>query len=255
MIWRPLHLATCRPNRNLGFNHVISARRDFSPINTHRNIHWQAVLFIILICLSASAQRQTRQRRATDQQRAQQQAQEREQRRHDEEAVGEIPDAGADLAFVVAEQTNIYDEPDSSSKVLLRVKRGEVLALVERERAGPWYKVIHIDSAIEGWVNESDLIIKLTAKRENAPPLDREYVGDDRDPELSVTNQESATDLNLRINGTLYVVRAGTTRTFNLKPGRYDYYGWSPGVSPAIGRDDLRTGTRYSWTFKIVRRN
>lgn len=223
-------------------------------MKTHACFRWQAVLFILLIYLPIHAQTQTRQRRIASKQESQQDAQEREQRRRDEEEVRNMQDAGADLAFVVAQQESIYEEHDSSSKILVPVKRGDVLALVERQPVGTWYKVIDIDSAIEGWVNKRSVIIKLTAKRENAPPLEREYVGDDRDPDLSVTNLEAATDLNLRINGTLYVVRAGTTRTFNLKPGRYDYYGWSPGVRATIGGDDLRAGVRYSWTFKIVRR-
>jgi hypothetical protein len=221
-------------------------------MSKHIHIRWQVVLFILLLCLPTYAQRQSRQRRATGQQRAQQEAHDREQRRRDEEAVRQMPDAGADLAFVVAQQVNIHEEPDSSSRVLLSVKRGEVLALIERQPLGSWYKVIHIDSATEGWIDERSVVIKLTAKRENAPPLEKEDVGDNKDPELSVTNLEHAIDLNLRINGEKYVVRAGTTRTFNLKPGRYDYYGWSPGVSPAIGGDDLRPGIRYSWTFRIV---
>jgi hypothetical protein len=218
------------------------------------NIRWLATFLILLACVPAYSQRQTRQQRATRQQKAQQEALEQEQRRHDEEAVRLMPDAGADLAFVVAQQTNVFEEPDLSSKVLLRVERGDVLALVEREPVGTWYRVIHIDSAIEGWIDERSIIIKLTAKRENAPPFEEEYVEADRDPELSVTNLEPATDLNLRINGTRYVVRANTKRTFTFKPGRYDYYGWSPGVRPTIGGENLRSGMRYSWTFRIIRR-
>jgi len=220
----------------------------------HMHLRWQVVLLILLTCLPLYAQRPTPQRRATVQQKAQQEARDREQRRRDEEAVRQMPDAGADLAFVVAEQVDIHEEPDAASKVLLSVKRGEALALIEREPKDNWYKVIHVDSANEGWVEERGVIVKFTAKRENAPPLEQEYVGDARDPELSVTNLERATDLNLRLNGKRYVVRAGTTSTFNLKPGRYEFYGWSPGISPAIGADDLRSGVRYSWTFKIVMR-
>lgn len=222
-------------------------------MNKHFHLHWQVAILILVTCLPIYSQRQTRQRRDTEQQKSQQEARDLEQRRLDEEAVKQMPDSGADLAFVVAEQADIHEESVASSKVLLAVKRGDVLALIERQPVDHWYKVIHIDSATEGWVDELSVIAKFTAKRENAPPLDKEYVGGDSDPQLSVTNLEPETDLNLRINGDKYVVRAGTTKTFNLKPGKYNYYGWSPGVGPAIGADDLRSGVRYSWTFKIIR--
>lgn len=165
-----------------------------------------------------------------------------------------MPDSGADLAFVVAQQADIREEPKTVSRVLRQVGRGDVLALMEREPVGTWYKVIHIESAVEGWVDASAVVIKLTANRYNAPPFEQESTGTTQNPELSVSNLEPATDLNLRINGTRYVIRANSTRTFTFEPGRYEYYGWSPGVRPAIGGDNFRSGMRYSWTFRIVRR-
>lgn len=223
-------------------------------MNTHIKIRWQVALLILLACLPAYAQQRTRQRRPAPSQGAQREAQEREQRRRDEEQVSRLPDVGADLAYVTALKADVYEQPAVSGRVLLSVKRGDVLALIERAPQAGWYKVIDVSSAAEGWIQEQKVVIKLTANRENAPPLEEEDMGDQRDPELSVQNLETATDLSLRINGKLHVVRAGTTKTLTLKPGRYDYYGWSRGVSPAIGGQDLRSGTRYSWTFRIVRR-
>jgi hypothetical protein len=219
----------------------------------NQNRYWTAALLFLLVCIPAHAQRQ-RPRPDAGQSKAGREAQEREQRRRDEEEVRRMPDSGADLAFVVAPRANVREEPNTSSRVLREVERGEVLALMEREPAGTWYKVIHIDSAVEGWVDESVVVIKLTANRYNAPPFERESTESGRDPELSISNLEPATDLNLRINGTLYVIRANSTRNFTFKPGRYEYYGWSPGVRPAIGGDDLSSGMKYSWTFRIIRR-
>ncbi len=216
------------------------------------------LLLILFLSLNASGvfgQTTTqRQRRTIGQQKTQQGAQEREQRRRDEEAVRQMADPGADLAFVVAQRANIREEPNTSSRILKQVERGEVLALLERAPVSTWYKIIHVDSAVEGWVDESVVVIKLTANRYNAPALEEEETGTNQDPELSVSNLELSTDLNLRLNGRLYVISASSTRTFTLKPGRYEYYGWSPGVRPAIGGHNLSSGTRYSWTFKIIHR-
>jgi hypothetical protein len=220
----------------------------------NQSCRWIVPLFVLLVCVPAYAQRQSRPRPDAGQSKAQKEAHEREQRRRDEEAVRSMPDRGADLAYVVAQRANIREESNTTSRVLRQVERGEVLALMEREPIGTWYKVIHIDSAVEGWVDESVVVIKLTANRYNAPPFEREYTEAGRNPEVSVSNLEPATDLNLRINGTLYVIRANSTKTFTLEPGRFEYYGWSPGVRPAIGGDELRSGMKYSWTFRIIRR-
>ncbi|MCO6509774.1 MAG: SH3 domain-containing protein [Aridibacter famidurans] len=177
-----------------------------------------------------------------------------EQRRHDVETIRNFPDPGSDMAYVVATKANMRAEPKLDGRILRQVERGEALALVERFKTGSWYRVIHVPSADEGYIHESVVVLKLTANRYNAPPLSSQRVAGQTDPSLEVTNLERETDLNLRINGALYVVRAGSTITMNLEPGEYEYYGWSPGVRPAIGKNNLTLGYKYSWTFRIVRR-
>jgi hypothetical protein len=212
------------------------------------------VLLVLLACVPAHGQRQPRPRAGAGQTAAQRDAHAREQRRRDEEAVRNMPDTGADQAFVVATRTDLREEPSASGRVLRQVERGDVLALMQRAPVGNWYQVIHVDSAVEGWIEAGAVVIKLTANRYNAPEFEQEQTEAGRKPEISISNLEPATDLNLRINGKLYVIRANTTRTLSFEPGKYEYYGWSPGVRPAIGGNDLRSGMKYSWTFRIVRR-
>jgi hypothetical protein len=167
--------------------------------------------------------------------------------------VRDMKDVGADLAVVVADQSTIYAQPNATSKRLLSVKRGDTLALVKHDPVRTWYRVVEIDTATEGWIYDCDVIIKLTANPESGPPLEQERVGTNEDPELNVSNLEPSTNLNLRLNGTLYVVPAKTTKTFTLKPGKYEFYGYSPGVRPALGSENFKPGMKYSWTFQIVR--
>ena len=201
-------------------------------------------------CLPIYAQKQTPQQR----QQAIKVAHDKEQRRIDEEGVAKMRDSGADIAFVTALKANIREEPNRTSAILKEVTRGEVLALVEREPTGTWYHVIHVDSAVEGWIDQSVIVNKLTADRYNAPKFQKEEGVVYENPAVKITNQEVNTDLNLRINGTLYVIKASTTRTITLEPGHYEYYGWSPGVRATIGKDDLTKGYTYSWSFFIRRR-
>lgn len=201
---------------------------------------WTMFLFLLLFCVPTFAQGQTQQ--------------ERVQRQRDEEAVRNMRDPGFDLAFVVAQKANIREDADRASKVLRQVERGEALALIEREPVGTWYKVIHVGSGVEGWIDGSVVVIKLTANRYNAPRFQEERTDAEQNPEVSITNLEKSTDLNLRINGRLYIIPSNSTKRITFEPGRYEYYGWSPGIRPAIGRHDLIKGIRYSWTFRIERR-
>jgi hypothetical protein len=208
------------------------------------------VALIISLSSPAIAQRSsTTRRRTTPSQRQAEDA-----RRRFEEEVRRLRDQGTDLAFVYSVQAAIHEEANSTSPTLMKVKRGEALALAEREPEEGWYRVIHIDTATEGWIDARDVVIKLSAEERSGPPLVEEEAGANQNPELSVTNEEQGTDLNLRINGTLYVVRRGTTRTLTLQPGTYRYYGYSPGIAPARGENFLQAGKRYSWTFRIIRR-
>lgn len=208
------------------------------------------LLFLISLCSNLCFG----QKNATARAAAAKAAQEKAQRLADEESVKKMPDPGADIAFVVATKANIREEPNKASGILLEIKRGEALSLIEREPTGTWYRVIHVESGLEGWIDQSVVIPKFTANRYTAPDFDKEVTEANSNPAVKITNQERATDLNLRINGDLYVIKAGTTRSFTLQPGPYEYYGWSPGIRATFGKSELSKGVVYSWTFFIKRR-
>lgn len=177
-----------------------------------------------------------------------------EKRPEDVEAVSKIKDLGFDFAVVVTTQAAMREEPNISSKSLKDVKRSNFLSLVKRDPVRSWYKVIEVDSATEGWINECDVIIKLSANTSTGPPMVEESIGTKDDPTVSITNLERATDLRLRLNGILYVIPANTTKTLTVKPGKYEYYGYSPGIRPALGKRDFKGGHKYTWTFQIGRK-
>jgi uncharacterized protein YgiM (DUF1202 family) len=181
-------------------------------------------------------------------------AREKAQRVADEEAVRKMPDPGADIAFVVAPKANIREEPNKSSPVLKEVVRGEALSLIEREPTGTWYRVIHVESAIEGWIDQSVIVNKLTANKYTAPEFQEEESNVYENPKVKISNREKYTDLNLRMNGVLYIIKADTTREFTLPAGPYEYYGWSPGIRATFGKRNLSRGIVYSWAFFIRRR-
>lgn len=208
------------------------------------------LLFISILSIPSFGQKP-----ATARQKAAKAAQEQAQRRADEDAVRRMADPGADMAIVVAAKASILEEPKKSSPMLKEVNRGDALSLIEREPTGTWYHVIHIESAIEGWIDQSVIVNKLTvANKYTAPDFQEEASEAYGNPQVKITNQERYTDLNLRMNGVRYVIKANTTRTFTLDPGPYEYYGWSPGIRATFGKRQLAKGRIYSWAFIIRRR-
>ena len=214
-------------------------------------VFYLTILLIALNCPTTLTQARLATQASASGQRTQEDA---EQRKRDEEAVRNMPDYGSDLAVVTSLQATIYEEARASSRALMQVKRNNFLALVEREPVGPWYRVVEVETATEGWIHERDVIIKLTSETSSGPPITEEKSGTGKDPEVVITNQEKDTDLNLRLNGQLYVIAANSTRTLTLKPGVFKYYGYSPGIRPAFGSRTFQQGYKYTWEFKIVRR-
>jgi hypothetical protein len=207
-----------------------------SHMNKRRALSWLPLLVLLLACVPVYAQRPTC-----------------NQRQEDIDAVRGMPDIGADIAIVVTKAT-LYESASETSRALLTVERGNPLSLVSRDPVRSMYRVIDVDSAKEGWIGECAVILKLSNNRQSGPPMEEERTGTDADPQLVVSNLEKGTDLNLRINGTLYVIPANTSKTLNLKPGKYEYYAYSPGIRPAFGNDNFTKGMKYSWTFQIVQR-
>lgn len=201
---------------------------------------WFFLILALLICLPALVQGQTA-------------AQKRAQRQVDEKAVREMKDFGSDVAFVIFASA-IRENAKVTGASLESVKRGDVLALVERQPTTKFYRVVNVESGVEGWIDANSVVIKLTTgDPNNAPEFEEEATEASQNPIVSISNLEKSTDLKLRINGILYTVKANSTKEITLKPGHYNYYGWSPGISPAIGNDDLEMGKKYRWTFKINR--
>lgn len=205
------------------------------------NYRWLLMLLAIAVVLPIAAQAQTA-------------AQKKAQRAVDEQAVRDMPDQGADFAFVIF-TSQIRKDAKPTGTSLESVKRGDILSLVERAPAtAKFYRVVKFDTGIEGWIDAASVVIKLTKDPNNAPAFEEEDIEATQNPIVSITNLEKETDLNLRINGVLYVVKASSTQEIPLKPGEYQYYGWSRGIRPAIGRHTLAKGKKYTWSFRIYRR-
>lgn len=180
-------------------------------------------------------------------------AQEKEQRLRDEETVRNMQDPGFDLAVVVKDGA-IRETASLKGKLLSTVKRGAFLSLVDKVPTANWYKVVEADSGTEGWIEGRFVVIKLTTNTFTGPPLEEEDAANNAAPEVSITNLEESTTLRIRLNGKLYMIPPGTTKTVQVTEGKFTYYGWSPGIRPATGNSILKKGKKYSWTFKINRR-
>ncbi len=176
--------------------------------------------------------------------------QEKEQRLRDEENVRKMDDPGFDLAVVVKDGA-IRETTGLKGKILSNVKRGAFLSLVDKVPSANWYKVVEADTGNEGWIDGRFIVIKLTSNTVTGPPLEEKDAADNAAPEVSITNLEEKTTLRIRLNGALYTIPPGATKTIQVKEGKFTYYGWSPGIRPATGNSLLKKGKKYSWTFKI----
>lgn len=179
-------------------------------------------------------------------------AQLKAQRQKDEQDVAQMRDFGFDGA-VVTKPSSIRETGTLKGKILLAVKRGEILSLVGRDAVKNWYNVVDEKTGTEGWIDGNTVVIKFTDNTETGPPLKEEVAEANLDPQISITNAEKVTALRIRINKTLYIIEPQTTKIVTIKAGKFTYYGWSPGIRPATGGKVLEKGKKYSWVFQINR--
>lgn len=167
-----------------------------------------------------------------------------------EEPQRQRPDAGIDTAVVTGENVNLREGPSTSSAVLLRLKRDSLLALLDREKTGSWYNVIHIESGKEGWISDSYARVTYSRDRRDAALFQTEEGELGSDPEVEVSN-DSKKNLNLKVGNQVYVIQAYSRKTVHLSPGNYSYYASAAGVLPALGKHEFKSGYRYTWRFYI----
>ncbi len=174
----------------------------------------------------------------------------------DEKDVAAMQDFGFDGALVTSVSA-IRETASKTGKVLLAVKRNDILSLSDKNDSNGFYQVIDEKTGIDGWIDGSTVVIKLTGNTENTgPALNDDGASDNilADPIVSITNSEKKTTLKMKLNGTLYLIPPGTTKVVSIRAGKFTYYGWSPGIRPATGKSTLVKGKRYSWNFQIYRR-
>jgi tetratricopeptide (TPR) repeat protein len=178
------------------------------------------------------------------------------QRIKDEKDVAGMDDLGFDAAFVT-NASSIRESASRTGKVLLAVKRNDILSLSDKADSNGFYQVVDEKTGIDGWIDANAVVIKLTGNTENSGPAlndDGESANVLADPVVSITNSEAKTTLKIKLNGTLYSVPPGTTKVVSVRSGKFTYYGWSPGIRPTRGTETLAKGKKYSWNFKIYRR-
>jgi tetratricopeptide (TPR) repeat protein len=178
------------------------------------------------------------------------------QRIKDERDVAAMNDLGFDGAFVTV-VSSIRETAARTGKVLLAVKRNDILSLVARAEENGFYKVVDEKSGVEGYIAGSVVVVKLTGNTENTgPQLSDDGAGESvlANPVVSISNGETKTTLKIRLNGTLYLIPPQTTKDISVTAGKFTYYGWSPGIRLTSGKSTLEKGRRYSWSFKIYRR-
>lgn len=161
-------------------------------------------------------------------------------------------DLGIDTAVVIAIRANLREHPNAQSAILKEVSGGDLLGLLDRQPVGPWYRVLHIRSSTEGWINGNTIRLRYTEKPSGGPVFEERSTGTNEDPSIQIKNDSNGV-LYLKIGDDDRIVISPHRSTNITKgPGQYSFYASSPGVIPRIGQHEFRSGIIYEWTFYIV---
>jgi hypothetical protein len=161
-------------------------------------------------------------------------------------------DLGVDIGVVISDRANLREGPSTTNPVIRELQRGELVVLLSRVPVGPWYRVIHVKSSLEGWVNGNTISVRYTQKPKPPPLFQERETGSYENPDIEITNDSDKT-LYLRVGDEdRIVIAAHSTQTITKPAGTYWFYAVCPGVLPAFGERSFRIGFIYTWRFYIV---
>jgi len=162
-----------------------------------------------------------------------------------------MKDVGVDVAVVTATEANLRQGPSTADPILVKLKQGSVLALVDRQKVGgSWFNVIHVESSKEGWINSGLVKVSYTQKRQDTQLFREERAETEDNPKVVVGNDSSRT-IYLKVGEERYSLPPSSERTVHPSPGTLSYYASAPGVLPAFGKKDFKAGYVYTWRFYI----
>lgn len=89
-------------------------------------------------------------------------------------------------------------------------------------------------------------------KQDNQPVFERRYVGGNKPPQITVTNDADET-LTLNFGGSKYTILAGQTQTINTTDGGvFSFVASAPGIESLSGQKNFERGYVYTWRFYVV---
>jgi len=159
---------------------------------------------------------------------------------------------GIDIGVVISDRANLRDGPSTTNPAIRELQRGELFVLLSRVPLGPWYRVIHVKSGLEGWINGNTIRVRYTEKPKPPPVFQERETGSYENPDIEITNDSDKT-LYLRVgDDDRIVIHAHSTQTITKPAGTYWFYAVCPGVLPAFGERRFEIGFMYTWRFYIV---
>jgi tetratricopeptide (TPR) repeat protein len=164
------------------------------------------------------------------------------------------PPQSVDKARLRVARGNLRSGPSTSDKVVTRLTKGALLALLDREPTGGWYPVVDVASAKQGWIH-GDLLQLELAEGEAAArpsPFRGVKVADEAPPRVRVQNDSDLT-LMLTLGEEHHSIPPRSVRDLAAAPGRLRYIGAAPGVLPAVGNQLFEQGHEYTWRFWIAK--
>ena len=159
----------------------------------------------------------------------------------------------ADTATVIKLNTILRESSSEESEKVLLLKKAAVLALIDREDSDGWLNVIDIKTGKEGWVKKKHVSLVLSNKPKPELVFNDDKIDEISNPEIEVENV-SDKDLTLKVSDARFVVPKHSKKAVIVPPGEHKYHASAPNVYPAIGKNDFRTGHRYTWKFWIESR-
>ena len=147
-------------------------------------------------------------------------------------------------------EINLREGPGLNYKVAYSVSSSNLLVILPRAPKNGFIEVFDIETNSYGFVSEKLVVITDTLNFQKQHFFDRSGENETGEVEIDMVNQTTET-LYVWINGNTYNLFAFEKKVLVMNMEDITFFSSAPGLFPIFGREVLKKGNTYRWSFSL----
>jgi hypothetical protein len=147
-------------------------------------------------------------------------------------------------------EINFREGPGVDSKILSTISRSNLLVILPGEPQNSFVQVFDIESSSFGFVYEPYIRVNDTLFFQKQHFFERSGTNENGDITIELINRTTHS-LFVWINKNIYNLNPHEKKDLIFNDEEITYFSSAPGLYPVFGREILKKGNAYQWTFTL----